>query len=311
MATQTQKAYGVSPIYVLQPDYQFSHNGYGLLQLAANFDFDVNQAGKSSESTFLRGDPFPSGNGPLSDALKDYTWTLIKAEEVGRDGNLARIKAMYAAIEKPFDVTQTEATITSAAVSEPIESHPNFSVIQIPAINDPSREGPQVPLGGKFVNNTPPFPKYTFDPNNPYRAYWSSGQSTIGIFPYQFNAFLPTTNNNEVNRKAGVKSWFRPSITMRLTSYTSDIQKASETAYMVGWIIDTDGYGIFSWPDVYSRIVSDDPIVSEKFGNKKNWLVTGTNVEVYGGLYKVTADLLLSGAIGWDPDIYPTYSQMG
>lgn len=310
MTTRTQKQYtGTESKAILQPDYQFSHNGYGLLQLSVNFDCDINEAGKSW-LTFKRGDSFPATSGPLGTALNKVKWTLVKADEAGRDGDIMRIRAMYAAIEGDNTISQTEANITSAAVSEPIESHPNFSVIQVPAIANNGGPTNNQPLGGTFTNGTPPIIQNAPDPKNPFRAYWVTGQAGPGVFPWQFVTFLPTTNNTEVNRKAGVKSWFRPSITMRLTAYTSDAQAASDTAYRVGWIIDTDGYGIFSWPDVYDRIVADDPIISDEFG-KKNWLVTGTNVEVYGGLYKVTADLLLSGAVGWDPDIYPKNSQIG
>ena len=309
MSTRTQIEYTGREGYSLQPEYQFSHNGFGLLQLSVNYEHDIDRAGKSWLD-FARGAPLLPASGPLSNSLSESTWTLVKAEETGRDGNILRIKAMYAAIEGNAAVSQTEAVITSAAVSEPIESHPNFSVVQIPEIGDSKSSGDPVPLGGLFTNNAPPILQAAPDPKNPYRAYWVSGESSPGIFPWQFVSFLPTTDNKEVNRKAGVKSWFRPSITMRLTAYTSDSDIATETAYMVGWIMDATTFGLFSIPETYVNIVERDPIVSKKVGNGKNWLVTGTNVEVYGGLYKVTADLLLSGAVGWDPDIYPSYSQI-
>lgn len=302
----TLKEYGRNPEYVLQPDYQFSHNGYGLLQLACNFDIDISRAGESS-SVFVRGSAFPSSVGALGKALSGFGWTLVKADEVGRDGKLARVRAFYAAIEGKETVSQTEATITSSAVTESIESHPNFSVSQVPAIgvNGETHNGKKVPLGGLFTSGTPPILQSTPDPKNPFRAYWYSQPGFPGVFPWQFIGFLPSTDNTTVNRKAGVKSWFRPAITLKLVAYTSDAQKATETGYTTGWIITQPSYGIFNIPEIYQNIVEQDPIKPET-GTSKNWLVTGTNVEIYGGLYKVTADLLLSGVIGWDPDIYPS-----
>lgn len=304
----TYQQHGLEPEYKLQPDYQLTDNGYGLMQLNAVFVSDASRAGQGG-STFFRGASFPGGVGPIEEALVKQKWTLVKSEEAGSDGDVIRTKAMYAAIDQitcPSGlVTQTEATITSTAVSESIESHPNFSAIQIkPIANNGSGSG--LPLGGVFTNGAPPIIQPTPDPKNPNRAYWVSGQSSPGIFPWQFQGFLPTTDNTTVNRKAGVRSWFRPTITMRLTAYTSDKTQATETAQRVGWIIDNAGYGVFTIPEMYMELLND-PISQ----GQKNWLVTGTNLEVYGGLYKVTADLTMSGVLGWDPDIYPLESQIG
>ena len=307
----TQKQYGKEPNYELQPDYQLSQNGYGLLQLSANFDVD-SIAASSSANVFYRGAALPTGAGPLYNDLSRQTWTLVKCDEVGRDGNLTKVRAMYAAIDKiicPGGTSQTEAVITSTAVSEPIESHPNFSVIQIPKIADNGQGTAKgKPLGGEFTNGSPPIIQNDPDPKNPLRAYWVSGSSTPGVFPWQFTGFLPCTDNATPNIMAGVKSWFRPTITMRLTAYTDSADTAAHTAQRVGYIIENgdNGYGCFVIPDVYMKLVNDDPLSD----GKRNWLVTGTNVEVYGGLYKVTADLILSGVLGWNPDIYPLYSRV-
>jgi hypothetical protein len=37
----------------------------------------------------------------------------------------------------------------------------------------------------------------------------------------------------------------------------------------------------------------------------RGFLITSCSVEQFGGIWKVTADLMLSGISGWDPDIYP------
>lgn len=304
----TQQAYGVSPIYQLQPDYQFNHNGYGLLTLDATFVCDTNKAGQSGVE-FARGSEFKAASGPLSSALKEKTWTCVKAEEVGKTGNLFTVKATYAAIEEG-DVTQTEASINSAAVSEPIESHPNFSKIQVPFIANNGTVSPPVPLGGIWTGNVPPpNPTQKDYVKNPFNALWSNVSGQPGILPFAFQGYIPFATNDRYNRKAGVKSWFRPTITMRLTGYTSAVGLATQTANRVGWIVDNPNFGMFVIPEPYDELREDGLDTVDGF--RKNWLVTGTNMEIYGGLYKVTADLMLSGAVGWDPDIYPLYSRAG
>lgn len=299
--SQTIQNYGEKFDHLVQSDYQFSNNGYGLLQLTVRYDIDNSQSAGSADM-FKRGGEFVEGTntGQLAQHLKKKTWTIVKTEEVGRDGNLATVRTMYAAINDG-DTTETEATITSSAVSEPIESHPNFSVIQIDKIANNGTSKPPKPLGGEFTAGSPPIIQNAEDPKNPFRAYWVAGQANPGVFPWQFQGFLPTTDNTKVNRKAGVKSWMRPTITMRLTAYTYNKETATVTAQKVGWALKGKSYGVFTIPEVYQGLLYDGLAKTEA----RNWLVTGTNLEVYGGMYKVTADLLMSGILGWDPDIYP------
>lgn len=295
--------HGVQPAYELQSDYAFSHNGYGLLQLTANYAIDIGAAG-SSASKFKRGAGFVNGTGSLDMALFYYQWTCVKADEKGRDGNIAYIAAHYAAVDPDLgDTTETEAVCSASAVSEPIETHPNFSQILCKQI--PSSKG--TPLGGKLGPSGPPL---TMDPvaDNPYRAKWLIG-SVPGALNYQFVGFLPQQKSGQnVNRKAGVKSFLRPSVTLKLTAYTTNQESASQTASYTGWISGKAGFGILKIPPAYAKIAesqlkidSTDPSLS----GGTNWLITAVNMEVFGGLYKVQADLLLSGPMGWDKDIYP------
>lgn len=300
--------HGVQPNYILQPDYRFSHNGYGLMQLSANYAADIGLAGYSSV-TFKRGDSFYPGAGPLDLALSEYDWTCIKAEETGRDGNMLYVSANYAAIDPNVspDTTNTEATLSTSAVSEPIETHPNFSQILCKQI--PSSKG--TPLGGKLGPSGPPL---TMEPvaDNPYRAKWIIG-SIPGALNYQFVGFLPQQKTGQqVNRKAGVKSFLRPSVTLKLTAYTNNQATASDTCKYTGWISGPKGFGCLVIPDAYASIAdsklkidSTDPSLT----GGANWLITGVNMEVYGGLFKIQADLLLSGPMGWDKDIYPVVAK--
>jgi hypothetical protein len=58
---------------------------------------------------------------------------------------------------------------------------------------------------------------------------------------------------------------------------------------------DEGGYpGGFKYSEEYSALIN------------RNFLVTNCSVERFGNLFKVTADLMLSGLSGWDSDIYPS-----
>jgi hypothetical protein len=63
-------------------------------------------------------------------------------------------------------------------------------------------------------------------------------------------------------------------------------------------------------PDAYKQLASGGYAgefnYTEQWNGKinKSFLVTGTSVERFGSLWKVTADLMLSGLSGWDKDIY-------
>jgi hypothetical protein len=305
----TYKQFGAEPNFILQPDYQFSHNGYGLLQLTANYAVDIGSAG-SSANFLKRGDALLEGSGLLNMALSyEKGWTCVKAEEKGRDGDIAYITGHYAAIVNNRDTTDTEAVMTSSVVSEPIESHPNFSVVQCPEIGDGTHA-----LGGKWLGNNPP--AVDNNPDNIYRAIWNisfSGQTQTKNITFAGFSPTDTTTTKTANRKAGVRSWMRPTITMRLTGYTKSSQLAQDTVKYVGWISGNGEVGALILPEAYQEIANDPLIVnaadvSVNTKGQKNWLITSANMEVYGGLYKVTADLMLSGVLGWDRDIYPNYN---
>jgi len=286
----------------LQPDFRFSHNGYGLCTLTANFAMDSTQA-CMSDVIFARGTPLllTAIKGDLGKAVGKQRWTVVRADETGRDGNVVIVTATYAAISNAMgSATEPEATVTSSVVAEPIESHPNFSKIQI------ERIGNGKVLGGTWKGNVPPDPDSA---DNVFRAMWSPiTGSTTGVVQYNFMGFLPTKSGTKTNRKAGVKSWMRPSITMRLTGYTNDKSMAMDAVSKTWWVTP-DGPGFLKIPEVHQRMAQDD-IGYANFdvnGGKaeKNWLIVSSNMEVYGGLLKCTVDLLLSGPAGWDPDIYP------
>lgn len=290
--------------YVLLPDYRITANGYGLLQLTANFSTDGSRAG-SVGAEFYRGATFPtSSGGPqggFGHELAQKGWSCINAEESGRDGDIVIVTARYAAIEGDSGKTETEATVTSSAVSEPITSHPNFTRRQVKNLAGEKPIGGEPPVADLVAK---PYDKTV----NPNFAKWIPS-STGGSSSYQFVDFLPSPNKDDkVNRLAGVRNYMRPSVTVRLTGYTTDAAQAQETVSYVGFQCQ-GGVGILALPAAYAGLASTkslelDPSTGAAPG-LRNWLITSSNLEVFGGLYKCTIDLMLSGIMGWDNQIYP------
>jgi len=68
---------------------------------------------------------------------------------------------------------------------------------------------------------------------------------------------------------------------------------------------------LYGLPDAYVRLTTTGYggtfVYSEEWAAKihKSFLITNCSVERFGAIWKVTADLMLSGIAGWDQDIYP------
>jgi hypothetical protein len=280
--------------WVLQSDWTMQSDGFGLVQLTLNFIADQ-PVGDTITNDFKRGDPLSDAN--ITNMSSWGGCTVVKSSMTKMAGEFVKATVNYAGIDPAIsgETTITQVTVHSSAVSEPIQSHPNFTKIQVPQISDAI-------LGG---NHPPPIEVNSAE--NPFRAKWipsTSGQTTS----YQFVDFLPSQKSDqEVNRKAGVKNYFRPNITMKLLCYTTNGTLATEAIQKVGWIT-TGNFGPYQLPSPYSEIPDDGLDFVQTQGQravKKNWIVTGVNVEIFGALYKCQADLMLSGVAGWDSDIYP------
>lgn len=286
--------------WTLQSDWSVQNDGYGLVQVSCNFIIDKNKY-STFQKSFKRGEALSSE----TNGLEDYTYcTVVKSQMSGSEGEIVRARVDYAGIEATMavagDSTVTQVQIASSCVSEPIESHPNFTKIQIFGLMG------STPLGGLH-----PPPIEVDDPQNPFRAKWipsTTGQTTS----WQFVGFLPSQKTDDpVNIKAGIKNYFRPNITLKLLAYTTNVTKATEAVQNVGWV--TDGsFGPFTLPPPYDKIHDDGTFVETENSKAKakNWLVTNANCEIYGSMYKVTADLMLSGVAGWDSDVYPYFGNI-
>jgi len=295
---------------ILQPGWTVSCDGFGLVQIKAQFRW--NRANwllnDSSNLYFSRGHIF--------DVAPYRYCRMFKWDYVEEKNNIVLISAEYVGIE-PQDHTTSGGFITDAQVqmvgsasAEDISHHPNF--IQVNCISN----GLLNELAG------PPPPGGIFEKDsfiNPNRALWSKIVINQGALnDCQFVGFLPSNSSDEgdINIKAGIKSYYKPQSTLRVMIYvSSDSDSVAATmaltkASYVGW---TTNGRTFNLPEEYRKLAEDEAYPGNfKYKQSYNdlinrsFLVTNCSVERFGYVYKVTADLMLSGIAGWDKDIYPS-----
>jgi hypothetical protein len=288
-----QSGVDINERYVMEKNWTVQHDGFGLVTMQLKFTADSD---KSYDITtdFKRGDAPPITN--------MENMTLHKAVASSNDG-VCTVTADYCGIDGAADTTITQVQVSSTTSQDPIETHPNFSKIQCEKIgyNIHPLAGPAAYI---FANESDP-------EKNPNKAHFAM-VTTNGtqLTQYQFVGFLPSRNTEDpVNLKAGVKSYFKPGVTLRCLCYTNNAELAKKTILRVGWA-NYGAIGAINLPPPYNTLLNDydsdlPVILPEGVKRDRTYLCTNASVEVYGGLYKVQADLMMSGIIGWDDEIYP------
>ncbi len=304
MASNTIIAYGVSlgdP--VAQPGWQVEADGFGLLQAQVKFKWDVTQMGNFM-TRFAKGTSLGSLVPVAPSNLAGLQ--IWKANVVYEKADVLTVTADFCGIDPAVNggsSTNPQMVMTGSAASEPIEHHPNFLQVNC--------------FSGGLVNKLAGFPSGTgWDDNietNPNRALWRPAVAAGGATQaFQFVGFLPNQNAAEtvskINIKAGIKNYYKPSNTMRVLFYVSNIDVALTYASYVGWVTDGSNWNI---PAAYRQLATGGYAGSFQWAERwssqinKSFLITNGSVEQFGGIFKVTADLMLSGISGWDKDIYP------
>jgi hypothetical protein len=291
----------------LQPGWTVESDGFGLLQSRCTFKMDLAEAiDVFAYSQFKRGDRHPY--------LDSYpTLKLYKASYVTDKAGIATITAEYCGVDyylHPDGITTTQCAMVGSSASEDIAHHPNF--IRSNCISG----GLGAPLAGP--------PPADGSPNGPApnNALWTPKLGNGGVTTYQqFIGFMPSQTDDveKINIKAGVKSYYKPQITVRALFYVQKSEEATTQAIAlnyasyVGWV--TNGT-LFNLPTPFVRLTRSPGEgggydgsfeYEEKYEDliRRDFLVTNCSVELFGTTCKITADLMLSGISGWDKDIYP------
>jgi hypothetical protein len=291
---------------VVQPGWTIESDGFGMLQSTVKFKWAKSEIEKFP-SVFFRGSDHP---------VPDYQQLkLFKATMTENKGEVVDVVAEYCGLSMNgggapgvnYDArgySDPQVMMTGAASAESIQSHPNFVRVNILNFGD---------VGGPLAG--PPPPGGGFDDNpltNPNRALWTPKVAGGGIVNnYQFIGFLPNQSVDDIGRsniKAGIKSYYKPQNTLRVLIYFNSEQEALDRASIVGFVTNGDA---FKLTDAYKKFATGGYAGEfnytpewDEFINK-SFLVSGTSVERFGSLWKVTADLMLSGMGGWDREIYP------
>lgn len=314
MSSSTVTPYGNNlETPVPQTGWQVELDGFGLMQAQVKFRWDISQEG-NFPTTFAKGTLLST---LVPTAATTYAnMTLWKASMAIEKANVLLITADFAGIQPNINsglMTNTQVVMTGATASEAIEHHPNFLVQNCISggLEKPLAGFP--PASGWNKETTPPINPDTGVGGNPNRALWTPKVANQGaIQGQQFVGFLPNQDPTEypdhLNIKAGIKNYYKPVNTLRCLFYHTNQTTAVGLASYVGWV--TSG-AVYNLPDSYKALATGG--YGGSFVYKTAWssrihkafLITNCSVEQYGGIYKVTADLMLSGISGWDKDIYP------
>ena len=271
---------------VTQAGYTINYDGYGLATMSVKYIMDW-QEDFNFEQDWKRGDKCL--------VLGYEHLTLIRVSMTANEGRTITINAEYVGITPSQTQTFWQCTVSSAASSEPIESHPNFSRLIVDNI------------GGVLAGPAKSDPEQTL--NNAFFVNSKTGQGAIPA--WQFVGFLPQNDvNKTINIKAGVKTYFRPNITLKCMGYTTDSAIAAKVS-IATWNVFSHDLDELRVPEPYNQIAQNidgryrvvDPNVPRPA--RRNWLCIASNVEMYGSIYKIQAEFMLSGWAGWDKDIYP------
>ena len=290
----------------MDPNWTLESDTFGLMQSTVNYKQDL--------ISFLNGGALTNGfwqRGVAHPILHTYLG-LHKASASVEKGNFVNITASYCGLSPTIasgGYTIPIVSMVGSSSAEDISHHPNFIKKNCTSI-----------AAGNVLAGPPPPAPYSFDSHsstNPNRALWTpSAQNGALVTQPSFVAFLPPDNGTGINIKAGVRSYYKPQITLRLTMYvggedqaTTD-SNAGKLASYNGWI--TNG-STFNLPDAYKKLTVDGGYPGNFTYSSdynvyvnRSFLVTNVSMELFGKIYKVTADLMLSGINGWDKDIYPS-----
>jgi hypothetical protein len=290
---------------VVQPGWSVDSDGFGMLQSTVKFKWAKIYTAQFP-NWFHRGRSHPSD---------DYSQLkLFKATMTEEKGQVVSIVAEYCGLatngggESGTDYngrgySDPQIMMTGAAAAESIQAHPNFITINALNWGDvPPLAGHPPALGGFDSNLT----------TNPNRAAWTPKVAGGGLINNcQFIGFLPNQDPTDEtpNLKAGIKSYYKPQMTLRVLIYFTEEEQALDRASIVGFV--TNG-GAYYLPEAYKAFAYSSSPYAGTFNYTDPWtekihksfLVTNASVERFGALWKVTADLMLSGLGGWDKDVY-------
>jgi len=255
-------------------------DAFGLTQAQVVYSFDSSDPTLTNMiSSFTMGVDYPYSLGFEMRSHK-YSFNLLP-------GGVGTLTVDYMGVARGVGNTDCQITGVSNTTAQPIETHPNFTIITDSTIISNG------PLGGKPAQPSTNKNKPIFIPSSDY------------LSPWRFDGFgLPADGTRNI--KAGIRQYLRPMYSVRGIVFFNK-QNAFKAAIMTNGV----GRTLFSAADMAKLITPASILGAQDF---KTCLLTAANAECIGtpdepaGI-KVVYDIMLGGDLGWDPEIYGPMAQ--
>lgn len=276
----TRKDYGKDLLGIgeRQPKGTITIDAYGLAQAQLIYAIDSSDANITDViDTVSLGIDYPDS---IGFDMKSYKYAIASAE-----GGVAMLSIDFMGVARGIGYTDAQITGVSTTTAQPIETHPNFTVVTDTTIGNDS---PTQLLAG-----VPASPS-----TNPNRPIFIPSADLMS--PWRFDGFGLAADGTR-NIKAGIRQFLRPMYTVRGVIFfdSNNGDKAATMTNGVGRTLknDTDMFKLITPGDVLGAL------------SPELCLLTAANAECigtpdnYAGI-KVVYDIMIGGELGWDGDIY-------
>lgn len=276
----TRKDYGKDLLLLgeRQPTGTLTVDAFGLAQAQITYVMDSSTSNITDVlDNITMGFDYPDDVGF---EMKSYKYAITSSA-----GGVANLVIDFMGVSRGVGYTDAQISGVSTTTAQPIETHPNFTLVTDPTIGNQS---PTQILAG-------PPAQPSSNPNKP--IFIPSGDAYA---PWRFDGFGLAADGTR-NKKAGIRQFLRPMYSVRGTIFFN-AEQGFRSAYMtngVGRTLKTEG-------DMFKLITPNDVLGALSPGL---CLLTAANAECigtpdnYAGI-KVVYDIMIGGELGWDSDIY-------
>jgi hypothetical protein len=205
-------------------------------------------------------------------------------------GGVATVTVDFVGINRTNGITDCQITGVSTTTAQPIETHPNFTIVTDDTIGTGSAT--------QILAGPPSQP--SSNPNKP--IFIPSGDV---LAPWRFDGFGLAADGTR-NRKAGIRQYLRPMYSVRGVVFFNKAQ-----GFRAGIMTQGVGRTLHNDEDMFKLITPGDILgaLAPEF-----CLLTAANAECIGtpefyAAIKVTYDIMIGGETGWDSDIYGPMEQ--
>ncbi|WP_353209871.1 hypothetical protein [Sphingorhabdus sp.] len=270
----------LSGVGVRQPSGSFTVDAFGLAQ--AQLTFAVSTDGDNFESALQFYSQGPAYPDTLLYPLIGYK-THVSFGKAG----VAMFTIDYMGVWRASGYTDAQITGIANTTAQPIETHPNFTLV---TDNTIGTDSPTQLLAGTWNAKAP-----GTDP------IFNEVKNADGTTAHTFGGFAVSDDPAYQNPKAGIRQFLRPMYSVRgVIFFNTDA--ASSVSIMTNGI----GRTLNNDQDMFT-LVTPQAILGAI--SAEMCLLTAASAECIGipsgfsGI-KVTYDIMIGGEIGWDQDIY-------